>query len=82
MGDMGMSFFKRRLGLKRGAAFPLADQYDFIIGALVLTSITSWEWICQTIGLYTLIAIIMITPILHIGANFIAYKIGVKDEPW
>ena len=35
-GDMFKSFFKRRMGMKRGASFPLVDQLDFVVGSLGL----------------------------------------------
>ena len=82
LGDMFFSFFKRRLGLQRGQALPLADQYDFLIGAFVLTAITSFGWLTATLGLTTLIVIIIMTPILHLGTNIIGYLVGVKNEPW
>ena len=31
-GDIIKSFFKRRVGFKRGAAVPFVDQLDFILG--------------------------------------------------
>jgi CDP-2,3-bis-(O-geranylgeranyl)-sn-glycerol synthase len=34
-GDLGGSFIKRRLKLKRGDHFPLLDQWNFIIGAVL-----------------------------------------------
>ena len=82
LGDMTFSFLKRRLGLKRGQALPLADQYDFLIGAFVLTAITSFGWLTATLDWTTFIVIIIMTPVLHLGTNIIGYLIGVKNEPW
>ena len=82
LGDMFFSFIKRRLGLQRGQSLPLADQYDFLIGAFVLTAITSFGWLTATLDLATFIVIIIMTPILHLGTNIIGYLIGVKNEPW
>lgn len=82
LGDMGMSFFKRRAGLKRGAALPGADQYDFILGAFILTALTSWGWLSETFTLPMLIAVIILTPALHLGTNIVGYKLGIKNEPW
>ncbi|WP_338100177.1 CDP-2,3-bis-(O-geranylgeranyl)-sn-glycerol synthase [Methanolapillus africanus] len=82
LGDMTFSFIKRRIGLPRGAAFPLVDQYDFLIGAFLLTMLTSWTWFFQTLAFWPLIAVIIITPLLHVGTNIVGYKLGIKNEPW
>ncbi|HKJ58035.1 MAG TPA: CDP-2,3-bis-(O-geranylgeranyl)-sn-glycerol synthase, partial [Halobacteriales archaeon] len=39
LGDVVASFVKRRTGRERGAPFPLVDQLDFVVGALVLTAL-------------------------------------------
>ncbi|WNY23412.1 hypothetical protein MmiHf6_07190 [Methanimicrococcus hongohii] len=82
LGDMAFSFLKRRLGLQRGQAMPLIDQYDFLIGAFLLTAITSYGWLTMTLDWLTFIVIIIITPILHVGTNIVGYWLGIKNEPW
>ncbi|MDR0767365.1 MAG: CDP-2,3-bis-(O-geranylgeranyl)-sn-glycerol synthase [Methanosarcinales archaeon] len=82
LGDMAFSFLKRRLGLQRGRAFPVADQYDFLIGAFLLTAITSFGWLAATVSWLTFIIIIIITPVLHFGTNCVGYWLGIKNEPW
>ena len=82
LGDMGFSFLKRRLGLQRGQSLPLADQYDFLIGAFLLTALTSYGWLTATFDWMTLIVVIIMTPILHLGTNIIGYWLGIKNEPW
>jgi len=79
---MAFSFLKRRLGLQRGQSLPLVDQYDFLLGAFLLTALTSYGWLTATFDLMTLIVVIIMTPILHLGTNIIGYWIGVKNEPW
>ena len=81
-GDMVFSFLKRRLGLQRGQSLPLADQYDFLIGAFVLTAITSFAWLTATLDWMTFIVIIIMTPVLHLGTNIVGYWLGIKNEPW
>lgn len=76
LGDLAGSFLKRRIGLKRGQPFWLLDQFDFVVGALLLTAlleIPSWR---------ILITILAVTPALHIITNFIAYKLEIKSVPW
>lgn len=75
-GDLAGSFIKRRLGLKRGYAAPLLDQLDFVAGAIFFASFV------YRIQIDTIMVIVIITPIVHLAANIIGYKLGVKKEPW
>lgn len=81
-GDMFMSFFKRRLGLKRGAPLPVIDQLDFVIGAWLLTYLVSPVWFTANFTLPVIIVLLVLTPVLHLSTNIIGYFIGVKNEPW
>ncbi len=75
-GDSAGSFIKRRLKLERGQKAPVMDQLDFLVGAMLFASIITIvriEW-------FILMAVL--TPIFHITACVIAYKIKVKKEPW
>lgn len=72
-GDMVGSFIKRRMGLQSGQAAPFMDQLDFVIGALILSLLVvriSWKFF---------IIIVLLSLILHLGANTIAYLLGIKD---
>ena len=82
LGDMAASFVKRRTGRQRGAMFPLVDQLDFVVFALLLGAIIDWQWMSDTFTVGLFILVLVLTPIFHIGTNMIAYQIGVKDEPW
>jgi len=75
-GDMVESFFKRRLGIKRGTPLPLLDQWDFLIGALVFSSL-----IVQ-IPSKDIVILFIITPAIHFGTNFLSNRAGLKDVPW
>lgn len=81
-GDILFSFIKRRLNLKRGHPFPLVDQIDFLIGSVFLVRFIFPEWFFQTFTLDLLLIIFILTPVLHVFINFLAYKIGKKEEPW
>ena len=81
-GDMFMSFFKRRLGLKRGAPLPVIDQLDFVFGAWLFTYLISPEWFSATFSFWIVVTVLIVTPILHLVTNIIGYFIGVKKEPW
>jgi CDP-2,3-bis-(O-geranylgeranyl)-sn-glycerol synthase len=82
LGDMVKSLIKRRLGKERGAKWPIADQYDLVIGAFVLTFIFDPSWVFANITLPILVIIIIITPILHRAVNIIGYLGGIKEVPW
>ncbi|MFH0890228.1 MAG: CDP-2,3-bis-(O-geranylgeranyl)-sn-glycerol synthase [Candidatus Aenigmatarchaeota archaeon] len=76
LGDIAGSFVKRRFGLKRGEPVPLLDQLDFVAGSLVVASFF------YAISLDTMLVLAIITPVIHLAANVIGYKLGVKKEPW
>lgn len=82
LGDIVKSFFKRRLGLERGAKFPLVDQLDFVAGAWVLTYIFSPQWFSDNFTFWIIITVILLTPILHRITNIIGYIVKLKKEPW
>ena len=81
-GDMFMSFFKRRLGLKRGAPLPVIDQLDFVLGAWLFAYLLSPAWFTATFSFWIIVTVLVITPMLHLVTNIIGYFIGVKKEPW
>ena len=84
-GDLGGAFVKRRMHLPRGAKASGLDQYDFVVGALLVSLlIPSWSVprFFSGDGLLRLLAIIVITPALHRAVNLVGYRIGKKHEPW
>ncbi|WP_406662682.1 CDP-2,3-bis-(O-geranylgeranyl)-sn-glycerol synthase [Methanolobus sp. ZRKC3] len=82
IGDLSMSFFKRRMGFKRGAPLPVVDQLDFVMGAWLLTFIASPHWFISNFTYSIILAVLIITPLLHVSTNIVGYFIGVKNEPW
>jgi len=88
-GDLLHSFIKRRIGIPAGSPLPVADQLDFVLGALLFslfvphsqpplyplpTPLPSF--------LTTAIIVVIITPPIHLLTNFLAYLLGVKKTPW
>lgn len=82
LGDIGASFLKRRSGRERGAAFPVLDQLDFVVGALLLALLLAPDWTLRVFSPARVAVVVVVTPLLHLGTNGIAFWIGVKDEPW
>jgi CDP-2,3-bis-(O-geranylgeranyl)-sn-glycerol synthase len=82
LGDILASFLKRRTGRERGAVFPGVDQLDFVVVSLLLTAIVAMDWFRATFTLPVIVAVLVLTPLLHLGTNALAYAFGLKDEPW
>lgn len=83
-GDLIGSFFKRRIGLQRGAAAPGLDQLGFILFALLFAyayTIMQAHTIIPITSVMVLFAII-VTPFIHWLGNIIGFKIGKKQVPW
>jgi CDP-2,3-bis-(O-geranylgeranyl)-sn-glycerol synthase len=82
LGDAVKSFFKRRAGRERGAKWPIADQYDLVVGSLLLLVIFDPSWFLAEITLPRFLVILIITPILHRLVNLVGYAARLKDVPW
>lgn len=75
-GDLIKSFIKRRIGIKSGQPWIIADQTDYVLGALLFASL-----------LFVpppnhIIVIIIISPLLALFANIISYITGMKKVWW
>jgi CDP-2,3-bis-(O-geranylgeranyl)-sn-glycerol synthase len=81
-GDMLASFYKRQRGHNRGAPVIGLDQLDFVVGALLLTALSVPRWFRRNFRLPVLFAVFVLTPLLHFGANLLAYLLGFKAEPY
>jgi CDP-2,3-bis-(O-geranylgeranyl)-sn-glycerol synthase len=77
-GDLTGAFVKRRLGISPGNLLPIVDQVDFVVGALVFSLLFS----SPAISWGLVLTILLITPPIHLVANFVAYKLGLKRNPW
>lgn len=76
LGDLAGAFLKRRLGLVPGDMLPIIDQVDFVVGAVLFSffiMIPPWELIA---------VVLVVTPPIHLLTNFVAYKLGLKSNPW
>jgi CDP-2,3-bis-(O-geranylgeranyl)-sn-glycerol synthase len=76
LGDLTAAFLKRRLGIAPGGLLPIIDQVDFVVGALLFSlplAIIYWQ---------LAVAVLIITPPIHLLTNFVAYKLKLKKNPW
>jgi len=89
LGDIIESFFKRRIGKKRGEDWYIFDQLDFILGALFFTflisgllhlsGVMSTNWFLQTFTIWHILILIIVTPFIHITANILNKKLRSKQ---
>ena len=77
LGDLVVSFIKRRLKLKPGAMFPIADQMSFIVLAVILVSIVPPAPTLDRVG-----AILLATLPIHYLSNVVAWMLKLKSSPW
>jgi CDP-2,3-bis-(O-geranylgeranyl)-sn-glycerol synthase len=77
-GDLAGAFLKRRVGLAPGDLLPVVDQVDFIPGALLFSLPISLPFLT----LELVMAVLVITPPIHLLTNLAAYKLGLKRNPW
>jgi len=73
LGDMLKSFFKRRLKIAPGKPFVPFDQIDLVVGSWVLVSIFYPQ------PIIFLVCGLIITPLLHLGANIVAFQLKWKN---
>lgn len=76
LGDSVKSYFKRLLQIQAGQPFFPFDQIDLVIGSLILQSLL------MPIPNSVIILGLIITPILHVSTNIIAYKLKLKNVWW
>lgn len=75
-GDLVKSFFKRRLGIAPGAKFVPFDQTDFVMGALVFMLPVF------RLDLKIFSASLLLSFVLHIAVNHIAFYLKIRNEKW
>ena len=76
LGDLIGSFLKRRANLPRGAPAIGLDQLGFLLAALTLA------YPVKPLTASQQLAVLILTPFVHWGANYFAYKMGWKSVPW
>ena len=82
LGDIVAAFFKRRMGLQRGAPLFIIDQLDFVVGAWLFVMLVAPGWFSLNFTSDIMLIVLIMTPILHRVSNIIGYKMGAKREPW
>jgi CDP-2,3-bis-(O-geranylgeranyl)-sn-glycerol synthase len=75
-GDLLGSFIKRRLDLPRGKAAPGLDQLGFLMFAVLFAA----PLMMPTLEIF--IALLLVTPPIHLAANYCGYKFRLKEKPY
>jgi CDP-2,3-bis-(O-geranylgeranyl)-sn-glycerol synthase len=79
LGDLGGSFIKRRMRIKRGHPSLILDQLSFLLFALLL----SLPYLpAGFLSLDSVVFLIVLTYLLHVVTNLLANRLGLKKVPW
>jgi CDP-2,3-bis-(O-geranylgeranyl)-sn-glycerol synthase len=76
LGDLLGAFFKRRIRIKPGDPLLIVDQLDFVLGGLLLGQVFF------SMNLLSILIVILVTPPIHLGTNYGAFKLGLKRTRW
>jgi len=76
------SFVKRRIGKERGEKWIIADQIDFLLGAFLFAFLFAREWFLSAFQWYHIIFLLILTPLIHLATNILAYLLKLKKVPW
>lgn len=83
LGDLLGSFIKRRMGMRRGQPSLFMDQLLFLFVALALAfPVLAKPNPPIALTLEGLVFLVILTYVLHVGANWLANKLGLKKVPW
>ena len=76
LGDLVSSFLKRRWDIAPGEGFPLLDQLDFIVAAIILSQPYTRA------SLQEMLIILVFTVPIHYLMNYAAWLLKMKKNPW
>lgn len=90
IGDLIKSFIKRRMGKKKGERWIIADQIDFLLGALLMAYLASIamqpyihkNWFTEHFTIWHILFLLFFTPFIHSATNILAYMLKYKEVPW
>lgn len=92
LGDAAKSFVKRRLGKERGQHWLGPDQLDFVLGSWLLAALLAQLGVAlglapsnallAALTLPVALIVLVVTPALHLGTNWLGHRLGQKEVPW
>ena len=77
-GDLAGSFVKRRQGIGQGKSSLVLDQLSFLLFAFLF----SYPMASRIIVPEAVVFLTVLTYFVHIGANILANRLGLKKVPW
>jgi CDP-2,3-bis-(O-geranylgeranyl)-sn-glycerol synthase len=82
LGDLAGSFIKRRIGRAPGAESLFLDQYPFALFSLAFFYIIFLPQAKVLFPWEGVVAILIVTPLIHRAVNIIGYKFKMKSVPY
>ncbi len=74
MGDLIKSYYKRQANIIPGKSWLPWDQLDFVIGAL------TFSFLIYVPSAEVVLVLFLVSPLLHIGANYLGYLLKLKKN--
>lgn len=78
VGDLAGSFLKRRWGMERGKPSLAMDQLMFFVFALAF----AYPLAPHVLTIETVLFLAALTYFVHVAANVLAHRLGLKSVPW
>ncbi len=82
VGDLVGSFVKRRIGRAPGDESLFIDQYPFALFSLAFFYLLFPQDALRIFPWEGIVAILIVTPLIHRAVNIMGYKLKVKDVPY
>ncbi len=82
LGDLLGSFVKRRTGKESGAESLLLDSYPFALSSLFFFYLLFFKVAILMFPWQGVIAILIVTPLIHRGVNIVGHRLKVKEVPY
>ncbi len=78
VGDLVGSFIKRRQKVAQGKPSVIMDQLMFLLFAFIF----AYPFASQLLTLEAIVFLAVLTYFVHVGANILANRLGLKKVPW
>ena len=78
LGDLLGSFIKRRQKIQQGKPSVIMDQLTFLAVALLFAFPVAWNFLTPA----SVVFLFVLTYFVHVGANVLANRLGLKKVPW
>ena len=76
LGDLVESYYKRKAGIPSGKSWKPWDQLDFVIGGII------FSFFVFVPPAEVVLVLLIFSPLLHIGANYLGYYLKINKKKW